>query len=149
MYFWLFDPKKIKRVGTQHQAGSDSLVTSELFFKLKRDFFSNRIDPKYHNALYGLDTGIDYDPYSESPDEENQPYFFDPGANGLMEGYGEPSPNHTHPNGMYYGQTYYRAPPTAYPMGSYFMPAGFSQNAPLPQHMFGVYPGEGPHEGHL
>jgi CCR4-NOT transcription complex subunit 7/8 len=28
----------IKRIGTTHQAGSDSLVTSQVFFKLKSNF---------------------------------------------------------------------------------------------------------------
>jgi hypothetical protein len=53
-------------VGTQHQAGSDSLVTAEIFFKIKKDCFSNRISSSYHNVLYGI--GTDSTLYCESPE---------------------------------------------------------------------------------
>ncbi len=126
------------------------MVTAELFFRLKRDFFHNRIDPKHHNVIYGLDTGFDYDPYTESPDEETQPFFYGPPGSAGLETYAEASPSHTHPTaGMYYGSAYYRAPPTGYPMTSYFMPPGFPQPTAMGQHMFGVYPTEPSHDGHM
>jgi len=52
----------VERIGPQHQAGSDSLLTSATFFKMKQSFFENRIDnSKYLGVLYGLGT-----PYQSS-----------------------------------------------------------------------------------
>ncbi|XP_044495401.1 probable CCR4-associated factor 1 homolog 6 [Mangifera indica] len=44
---------EVERVGICHQAGSDSLLTSCTFRKLKENFFSNSLD-KYAGVLYGL-----------------------------------------------------------------------------------------------
>lgn len=49
----------IRRTGPQHQAGSDSLLTGEAFFKMKEMFFEDNIDDiKYCNQLYGLVKGL-------------------------------------------------------------------------------------------
>lgn len=46
---------EIQRTGPQHQAGSDSLLTGEAFFKMKEMFFEDNIDDtKYCGQLYGL-----------------------------------------------------------------------------------------------
>eukprot|EP01112_Ceratiomyxa_fruticulosa_P018610 TRINITY_DN5984_c0_g1_i1.p1 TRINITY_DN5984_c0_g1~~TRINITY_DN5984_c0_g1_i1.p1 ORF type:complete len:390 (-),score=68.96 TRINITY_DN5984_c0_g1_i1:44-1213(-) len=46
---------EIQRVGPQHQAGSDSLLTSATFFKMRKLFFENQLDDgKYMGILYGL-----------------------------------------------------------------------------------------------
>uniref|UniRef100_A0A1D1YQB9 poly(A)-specific ribonuclease n=1 Tax=Anthurium amnicola TaxID=1678845 RepID=A0A1D1YQB9_9ARAE len=45
---------EVKRVGICHQAGSDSLLTSSAFRKLKEMFF-NGSPEKYSGVLYGLD----------------------------------------------------------------------------------------------
>jgi len=46
---------EVERIGPQHQAGSDSLLTSATFFKMKQLFFENTIDnSKYLGVLYGL-----------------------------------------------------------------------------------------------
>jgi len=46
---------EVERIGPQHQAGSDSLLTSLTFFKMKQLFFENNIDnSKYLGVLYGL-----------------------------------------------------------------------------------------------
>jgi CCR4-NOT transcription complex subunit 7/8 len=46
---------EVERIGPQHQAGSDSLLTSATFFKMKRLFFENHLDDsKYMGVLYGL-----------------------------------------------------------------------------------------------
>lgn len=46
---------ELKRVGTQHQAGSDSYVTGAAFFKMKQTFFDDNIDEeKYCGYLHGL-----------------------------------------------------------------------------------------------
>lgn len=47
---------EVERVGICHQAGSDSLLTSSTFMKLKDNFFSVSLD-KYAGVLYGL--GVD------------------------------------------------------------------------------------------
>ncbi len=52
---------EIKRIGTTHQAGSDSLVTSKIFFKLLT-FFQDYVDIyNYKNKLFG----INYKPQDE------------------------------------------------------------------------------------
>lgn len=46
---------QIARIGPQHQAGSDSLLTSRTFFKMRQTFFEDKIDDqKYLGYLYGL-----------------------------------------------------------------------------------------------
>ncbi|XP_072141095.1 CCR4-NOT transcription complex subunit 7-like isoform X2 [Dermacentor andersoni] len=46
---------RLERVGQQHQAGSDSLLTAAAFFKMRQVFFNNTIDDaKYCGHLYGL-----------------------------------------------------------------------------------------------
>ncbi|CDR96826.1 CAF1 family ribonuclease containing protein, putative [Babesia bigemina] len=45
----------VKRIGPQHQAGSDSLVTCRTFFKLMQRYFENELDDeKYQGVIYGL-----------------------------------------------------------------------------------------------
>eukprot|EP00211_Chloroparvula_japonica_P014794 CAMPEP_0119121372 /NCGR_PEP_ID=MMETSP1310-20130426/2040_1 /TAXON_ID=464262 /ORGANISM="Genus nov. species nov., Strain RCC2339" /LENGTH=259 /DNA_ID=CAMNT_0007110935 /DNA_START=201 /DNA_END=977 /DNA_ORIENTATION=- len=52
------DALEVERIGPQHQAGSDSLLTSSTFFKLVQVFFENTLDEgKYMGALYGLSGG--------------------------------------------------------------------------------------------
>jgi len=51
----LADDLGVERIGPQHQAGSDSLLTSLTFFKMKRMYFDNSLDDrKYCGILYGL-----------------------------------------------------------------------------------------------
>jgi CCR4-NOT transcription complex subunit 7/8 len=46
---------KVERIGPQHQAGSDSLLTLRTFFKMRSMFFENSIDDSKHmGVLYGL-----------------------------------------------------------------------------------------------
>ncbi|CAO1631946.1 unnamed protein product [Sympodiomycopsis kandeliae] len=46
---------KVPRIGQQHQAGSDSLLTAATFFKLREKFFDGNIDDtKFIGALYGF-----------------------------------------------------------------------------------------------
>eukprot|EP01125_Pyxidicula_operculata_P000340 TRINITY_DN10390_c0_g1_i1.p1 TRINITY_DN10390_c0_g1~~TRINITY_DN10390_c0_g1_i1.p1 ORF type:complete len:302 (-),score=47.12 TRINITY_DN10390_c0_g1_i1:684-1589(-) len=51
----LADGLKIERIGPQHQAGSDSLLTLHTYFKMKKIFFDDNVDEeKYGGMLYGL-----------------------------------------------------------------------------------------------
>ncbi|KAF7274169.1 hypothetical protein GWI33_013142 [Rhynchophorus ferrugineus] len=50
---------ELERVGPQHQAGSDSLLTGMAFFKMKEMFFEDTIDDsKFSGHLYGLGTSF-------------------------------------------------------------------------------------------
>lgn len=49
----LAESLEVQRVGVSHQAGSDSLLTSCTFRKLKDSFFSGSVE-KYAGVLYGL-----------------------------------------------------------------------------------------------
>lgn len=44
----------ISRIGPQHQAGSDSLLTACTFFKMKEVHFTEKKIEKYLGILYGL-----------------------------------------------------------------------------------------------
>ena len=69
----------ISRIGTTHQAGSDSLITSEIFFRLRKGYLTDenmRID---RNILFGIGLGVeDNDPinsyntfYNQTPISQN------------------------------------------------------------------------------
>lgn len=54
------DDLGLERIGTQHQAGSDALVTSQAFFKIRHMFFEERLDDtKYCGILFGLGSGAE------------------------------------------------------------------------------------------
>lgn len=48
------DELQVQRIGPQHQAGSDSLLTLNAFFKMRQKYFEDEIDDKYLGNLYGL-----------------------------------------------------------------------------------------------
>jgi len=51
----LADDLEVKRIGPQHQAGSDSLLTLHTFFKMKQLFFEDQVDDdKYCGVMFGL-----------------------------------------------------------------------------------------------
>eukprot|EP01065_Artemidia_motanka_P035224 TRINITY_DN43131_c0_g1_i1.p2 TRINITY_DN43131_c0_g1~~TRINITY_DN43131_c0_g1_i1.p2 ORF type:complete len:346 (+),score=141.34 TRINITY_DN43131_c0_g1_i1:64-1101(+) len=52
----LADELGVSRVGQRHQAGSDSLLTCDSFFKLRSDFFSSGSLLEHKGVLYGLGT---------------------------------------------------------------------------------------------
>ena len=46
---------RVKRIGSQHQAGSDSLLTGEVFFTMYKEYFSDGLDDmKYNGFICGL-----------------------------------------------------------------------------------------------
>uniref|UniRef100_G1DG48 poly(A)-specific ribonuclease n=1 Tax=Capra hircus TaxID=9925 RepID=G1DG48_CAPHI len=52
---------ELERIGPQHQAGSDSLLTGMAFFKMREMFFEDHIDDaKYCGHLYALGSGSSY-----------------------------------------------------------------------------------------
>jgi CCR4-NOT transcription complex subunit 7/8 len=54
----LAEQLNVRRVGQEHQAGSDSLVTCLTFFSLVESYFDNQIDDsKYAGVVYGLGAG--------------------------------------------------------------------------------------------
>lgn len=54
----LAETLEVERIGPQHQAGSDSLLTSAAFKKLKQGFFNGSTE-KYAGVLYGLGADCD------------------------------------------------------------------------------------------
>mmetsp|Transcript_17706 Transcript_17706/g.44750 ORF Transcript_17706/g.44750 Transcript_17706/m.44750 type:complete len:286 (-) Transcript_17706:7-864(-) len=50
----LADKFNVPRIGPVHQAGSDSLLTLKVFFKLRDTFFNGKIQEKHQGILYGL-----------------------------------------------------------------------------------------------
>lgn len=44
----------MRRVGPQHQAGSDALLTLSTYLKLKEIYFRNASDQRHGNILYGI-----------------------------------------------------------------------------------------------
>lgn len=47
----------VHRIGKVHEAGSDSLLTLDLFFRFKNIYFNGPIDKQFQGILYGL--GVD------------------------------------------------------------------------------------------
>ena len=55
----LAEDLNVERIGPMHQAGSDSLLTAQTFFELKRQWFQDYVDEsKYDGFLYGLGTAM-------------------------------------------------------------------------------------------
>lgn len=44
----------IARIGPQHQAGSDSLLTGNIFFAIRQKYFGGQIEPRFNGQVWGL-----------------------------------------------------------------------------------------------
>ena len=54
----LAEDSEVERIGPEHQAGSDSLLTQATFYKMRKLFFEDEMDDDRHmNILYGLERG--------------------------------------------------------------------------------------------
>lgn len=75
----------LTRLGAQHQAGSDSLLTAEVFFNLKKEYLSDDSVLDDRNVLFGFGLGIDEsDPvYYQSKALYNNPMPLNP-SNGYF-----------------------------------------------------------------
>ncbi|KAI9830749.1 MAG: hypothetical protein M1819_005413 [Sarea resinae] len=50
----LADELGVKRIGSQHQAGSDSLLTGKVFWEMRRGIFNGQIDDSLVGQVWGL-----------------------------------------------------------------------------------------------
>jgi CCR4-NOT transcription complex subunit 7/8 len=56
----LAEDLEVERIGPEHNAGSDSLLTQATFFKMRQLFFENELDDaKYLNSIHGLGKAYD------------------------------------------------------------------------------------------
>jgi CCR4-NOT transcription complex subunit 7/8 len=80
----------VARVGTQHQAGSDSLITSEIFFKLKKEYLSDDALANDVNVLYGIGNSEESEGYQNTYFNRQQQYEYNQGYYVPMQyqGYG-------------------------------------------------------------
>jgi len=63
---------ELERIGPQHQAGSDSLLTGAAFFKMREMFFEDNIDnDKYCGHLFGL--GVSYSTGNDAFEDGQEP----------------------------------------------------------------------------
>ena len=57
----LAEDLEVERIGPEHQAGSDSLLTQATFYKMRKLFFEDEMDEDRHmNILYGLERGANF-----------------------------------------------------------------------------------------
>lgn len=63
----------MQRIGPQHQAGSDSLVTCQTFFRLMDIYFDNLIDDSvFSGVIYDLGNSSSQQPLRTSEEETTE-----------------------------------------------------------------------------
>ncbi|EDN06277.1 CCR4-NOT transcription complex subunit 7 [Histoplasma mississippiense (nom. inval.)] len=68
------DELGVKRVGIAHQAGSDSLVTGEIFWKMRQLVFNGSIDEsKYSGQIWGLNGQVASRPFQGTNQAQQTP----------------------------------------------------------------------------
>lgn len=79
---------KVRRVGPQHQAGSNSLLTGRLFFKIRERFFGGEMDEEVSGKMYGI--GNPENKHQSSNFQSNPQHFnqenLPPSTNGFNNG---------------------------------------------------------------
>jgi CCR4-NOT transcription complex subunit 7/8 len=65
---------EVKRSGIQHQAGSDALLTSDCFFKLKNSYLKSGISKKATNRIFGLNAEYQQQQQQVSQTPQNTTY---------------------------------------------------------------------------
>lgn len=81
---------------------------------------------------------MDYDPYSDSPDEDVQPFFYSHPATPGLDNFAEGTSQST---GVFYGPGYYRTP-SPYSIGPYYIPPGYTQGVTMNQNVYTMYHNE-------
>ncbi|KAL4806263.1 ribonuclease H-like domain-containing protein [Aspergillus unguis] len=94
------DELGVKRVGIAHQAGSDSLVTGELYWKMRQVIFNGRIDKdKYSGQIWGLNGQLPAMTYSinphQTPNLNGATIYSATGTPSTPNNAGVPTPHHT------------------------------------------------------
>jgi len=85
----LADAFKLKRQGLAHQAGSDSLLTGKVFFKMRERIFNGEINDEHKCKVWGLgfpESGAPYANIHSTPQHYHNHENVTPGQNGYANG---------------------------------------------------------------
>jgi len=103
----------VRRIGPQHQAGSDSLLTLATYFKLKGSYLKNAPEHRHANVLYGIGSNDevmnDYVWQNYAPTDYSPVMYNSFGMNGaaLMDPYyAQPDPMYAAHYNMAYATSY-------------------------------------------